>query len=175
MTVQMKIRIDGKKELAAYFAAKPAQIRRATLFTAKQITRELHKELGGAIPRSADTSTLGYRRARAKNTTPKARQRKVRGVVWMGTKKIAAKFVGKPRQGKGVVRVRGHVFQNAFIRNYGSGPVVLQRIAGTDRLKEAKIELPNSAGQAQSAASRARGRIKRVIRERLRRELAKGR
>ena len=171
--MEMKIRIDGKHELAAYFAAKPAQIRRATLFTTRQITNELHKELGGSIPRAADTSILGYRRARAKKTLPKAKRRRIRGVAWMGTKKIAATFAGKPRQGKGVVRVRGHVFQNAFIRHYGSNAVVFQRIPGTRKIKEVKIELPASATQAQAAAGRAQGRIKRVTREQLRRQLAR--
>lgn len=174
MAVEMKIRIDGKKELAAYFAAKPNQIRRATLFTTRQITNELHKELGGDIPRAADTSVLGYRRARAKKTLPRAKRRSIRGVAWMGTKKIPAGWVGKPRQGKNVVRVRGHVFQNAFVRYYGSNPVVLQRIPGTRDLKEAKIDLPASAGQAKSAASKAQGRVKRVMREQLRKQLAKG-
>lgn len=172
--MQLKISIDGQREVASYFAAKPKQIKRATLFTTKQITRELHKELGSSIPKEVSTSIAGYKKARARRTVPKARRRTVRGVVWMGTNRIPAIFAGKARQGKGYVKVRRHKFENAFIMKFKSGHESIMIRKSDGGLKEAMIDLPNSSAQARSAASNAQGRIKRIMRERLRKELAKG-
>lgn len=99
----------------------PKQVKRASRLAVNQITSEIHKELGGEIPREHGTSIVGYRRVRSKKKLAKARGKGLRGVVWQGTLRIQAKYAGKPRKVKGGVKAGKHFFPNAFIMTFKSG------------------------------------------------------
>lgn len=172
--MEMRIRLDGKEQVAQWFKLKPKQIDRATRLTINQVTNELHKSLGGKLPREAGTSVVGYRRVRAKKTLAKARSRANRGVTWMGTMKIPAKYAGRMKQVPGGVQVGRHFFENAFIGTMKSGyEGVFTRIQGTDKIKQAMIEMNNAEAQVITAASWAEGRSKNILAKRLHIELNK--
>ena len=171
----MRIRTQGLKELTAYFKAKPAQVKRAARKTVRQITNELHKELGGTIPRDAGTSVGGFRRVRAKKKTPKGRQRTSRGSVWMGTNRIQAEYAGRAKAIGSDVKVGKYFFKNAFIMKYKSGhEAVILRI-GRGKIAPAYVNLPNSHAITRAAVNKARYRLKDKLRENIRIEFAKGR
>lgn len=172
--MEMRIHLDGKAEAARWFKLKPRQIDRASRLSINQVTNELHKQLGGSLPRDAGTSVVGYRKVRAKKSLAKARSLAKRGVTWMGTMKIPAKYGGRMKQVHGGVKVGRHFFENAFIatmKNDYQG--VFKRIQGTDKIEQAMIDMPNADAQAATAASWAEARYKNVLRKRLHIELNK--
>lgn len=170
--MEMRIHIDNKKEIALWFKVKPKQVSRASRLSINQVTNELHKQLGGSLPRDAGTSVVGYRKVRAKKTLAKSRSKTKRGVTWMGTMKIPAKYGGRMKQVHGGVKVGRHFFENAFIGTMKSGYVgVFKRIQGTDKIEQAMIEMNNADAQAATAATWAEARYKNVLRKRLKIEL----
>ena len=172
--MQFKIRLEGKEQVKAWLKLKPVQINRASRITINQVTRELHKQLGGEIPKVGGTSVVGYRRVRAKKKLAKAgRTRIKRGITWMGTLDIPAKYAGRPRKTKDGVKVGRHFFTNAFVVTMKNGYTgVFYRLPG-NKLEQAMIELPQSDAQAKSAATWANQRASSVLRSRLQIELAK--
>lgn len=121
---------------------KPAHVKRASRLAVNQITNEMHKELGGEIPRAHGTSVTGYRRVRSKKNLAKARAKRLRALVWQGTLRIPAKYAGKPRKVTGGVKAGKHYFPNAFIATMKNGYTgVFKRITGSSKLEQEYIEL----------------------------------
>jgi len=174
--MRINIRLPDRAKLAAYFKAKPNQIRTASRKTVRELVNMGHKELGGALPRSAGTSVVGYRRVRAKKRTPKGRQRSSTGEIWMGTNKIAAKFGGKlrnDRAAKGAYAGRNY-FRNSFVATMKNGYTsIFQRIAGTNKIKERYIAIPKAHGTTQQTAERLRKKMPMLIRANILKELNK--
>lgn len=173
--MKMHIRLEGQKELAAFFRAKPAQIRRASRTTVRQLTNEGHKELGGTIPRTAGTPVGGFRRVRAKKRTPKGRQRSSTGSIWMGTNKIAAHYVGKMSNGHNGAWAGKYFFENAFVAKMKKGyESVWERTSGGG-LKQRYVHLPDARNDARRAADKIEKRLRIVLRKNLEKEMRKGR
>ena len=173
--MRMRIRIEGQEAIAREFKARPAQVRRATRRTVRQLVNEGHKELGGAIPRSAGTPVGGFRRVRAKKTTPKGRQRSSRGEIWMGTNKIAARYAGKMRNdaGAGGAWAGKYFFENSFVATMKNGyESIFERVAG-GKLKQRYVHLPDARGDAQRAADKIELRLRKILRANLAQEIAK--
>ena len=170
----MRITLEDKTKVARWFALKPSQIARASRLSINQVTNELHKQLGGDIPRVAGTTVVGYRRVRAKKRLAKAgRGRIKRGVAWMGTMKIPAKYGGRMKNAGSDAWAGKHFFKNAFVATMGNGyQSIFYRMPG-GKLKQAMIDLPKSDTQAKTAGRWARNRVDRVLERRLRAELAK--
>ena len=176
--MQVRLKVTGQKELAAYFKAKPAQVRRAARRTVRQITNELHKELGGTIPRKAGTTVVGYRRVRAKKKTPKGRQASSRGSVWMGTNKIAAAYAGRLRNDptSGGAWAGKYFFENSFVAKMKSGhESIFQKIKGTNKIRERYVHLPDARNDAKRAADKVELKLRNVLRKNLEIEMAKKR
>lgn len=172
----IRLRVEGREEIAANFKAKPAQIRRATRKTVRQVTNELHKELGGQIPRTAGTPIVGYRRVRAKKTTPKGRQRSSTGTVWMGTNKIAARYAGRLRNDpeRNGAWAGKYFFENSFVAKMKSGyESIFQRIKGSNKIRQRYVHLPDARQDAVRAANKAELRLRKILRVNLQKELAK--
>lgn len=130
---------------------KPKQIERAGRLAINQITNEIHKDLGGEVPKAHGTSITGYRRVRSKKTLAKTRTKRMRGIVWQGTMSVQAVYGGKPREVKGGVKAGRHFFPDAFIAVMKSGHVgIFKRMKGSSELEEERIELE----QAKSIATR---------------------
>ena len=173
--MKMRIRLEGQKELAAYFKAKPAQIRRASRATVRQLTNEGYKELGGTIPRTAGTPVGGFRKVRAKKRTPKGRQRSSTGSIWMGTNKIAAHYVGKMSNGHKGAWAGKYFFENSFVATMKNGyESVWQRTSGGG-IKQRYVHLPDARNNAKRAADKIEKKLRITLRKNLEKEMAKGR
>jgi len=172
--MEMRIRVENKAKVATWFKLMPKQIDRASRLSINQVTNELHKRLGGEIPKEAGVTVVGYRRVRAKKSLAKAGRRKIkRGVTWMGTMEIPAKYAGRMRSEGSDAWAGKYFFQNAFIATMKSGyKGIFYRLPG-GKLKQATIKLPKSDYQAATAASWARARVDQVLTSRLKIELAK--
>ena len=170
----MRITLKDKGKVATWFKLMPKQIDRASRLSINQVTNELHKRLGGEIPKVAGTTIVGYRRVRAKKKLARSGRQKVkRGVTWMGTMEIPAKYAGRMRSEGSDAWAGKYFFQNAFIATMKSGYTgVFYRLPG-NKLKQAMIQLPKSDHQAKTAASWAKGRVEQVLTARLKVELAK--
>jgi len=116
------------------------QVTRASRLAINDVTRKAHKELGGTVPKAHGTSITGYRRVRSKKTLAKARKRRLRGIVWQGTKDIQATYAGKARKVKGGVKAGRFFFPGAYIMRFKSGHVgIFKRVNGV--VTEEMIEL----------------------------------
>ena len=174
--MQYRLKVTGADKIAAKLKATPAQVRKASRSTVRQVVNELHRELGGIIPSHAGTPIGSFRKHRARKTTPKGRQRSSRGSVWLGTNKIAAAYVGRLREDPdaGGAWAGQYFFENGFIRKMRSGHVgIFTRVAGSRKIKQEDVELPDARNDAELAANRAQLRLRRILRQRLQIELDK--
>ena len=163
---------------AKFFNAKPAQIKRATRRTVRTITNDLHKELGGTIPREADISVLGYRKVRVKKKTPKGRGKSSTGSVWVGQNQVQARFAkGRKRNDKarGGAWAGKYFFKNAFVLKAKSGFESIFQRTGKGKLpvKQAYINLPKAQEFTRKAADRAKNRLVPLLEKNLRIEMNK--
>ena len=176
-----RIRLEGKEEVARSLNAKPAQIRRAGRKVVRDTTNKLHRELGGAIPRAAGTPVGAFRRIRAKKRRAKVGQGKISGSVWMGTRKIAAAYVGRLRNDhdRGGAWAGKYFFENSFVAKMKSGHVgIFERIKGKSdtgrvKIKERHVHLPQAREIAKRAAYNARKDLSTRFTKNLKEELAK--
>ena len=158
------IQLDGKKEAARYFTAKPRQIERATRLTINKVVRSMHREAGGTLPRRAGTSVVGYRRARAKRSLAKARRKRTVGSVWMGTMKIPAKYAGKIRSAKGGARAGRLFFKNAFVAKMAHGyEGIFRRKDGGRGVEQVHVDMPNAASDMRRIKDRNGPIIRRLL------------
>lgn len=174
--MKMTLRITGRDEIAKKLKATPAQVRRASRKTVRQVVNEGYRELGGTIPRTAGIPVGGYRRVRAKKQTPKGRQRSSRGEVWMGTNKIAAKFAGKVRNDPttGGAWAGKYFFENSFVAKMRNGyESIFERVHGSRKLQQRYVHLPDARNDAQRSADRMELRLRKILRANLEKELAK--
>ena len=171
--VAVNIKLQGQEKVQRFLKSAPKAVRRASLFTVRRLVSELKKELGSSIPKAAQTSIAGYKKARARGTKPKARSRRIKGQVWMGTYKIPAIYAGVPRQFKNRVKVRSHVFENAFIATAKNGHKYIAIRTGKRTLKEAMIDLPKAPYQAKVAADAAEKRSGAMLSTELNKQLAR--
>ena len=174
--MKFRLRVEGREEIKQTFRVLPKEIRRAARRTVRQVTNELHRELGGKIPRTAGVSVVGYRRVRAKKRTPKGRQVGSRGVVWMGTRPIAARYAGKMRDSEiyGGAFAGQYFFENAFVAKFKTGYVgIFKRNKDSGKLEEQHIELPKAHRDVVSSAEKIRPRMSELLQENLERERRK--
>ena len=171
-----RIRLEGHEAIAKSLNAKPAQIKRAARRTVRLAVTSLHKELGGAIPRTAGTPVAAYRRVRAKKRNAKTRGGRVSGSVWMGTRKIAAAYVGKLRNdpSAGGAWAGKYFFENAFVAKMKSGQEsIFERVEGSNKIKQRYVNLPQARGVAKRAAFNTRKELASQFSKNLALEMAK--
>ena len=182
--MKFRLRVEGREEIKQTFRVLPKEIRRAARRTVRQVTNELHRELGGKIPRTAGVSVVGYRRVRAKKRTPKGRQVGSRGVVWLGTNQIEARFAGRMRDSEtfGGAFAGKYFFENAFVAKFDSGYVGIFKRSESGKTRHGKAELekqyinlPKSHEDAAKAAQEARPRMRELLQENLELERQKRR
>ena len=172
----VRIRLEGKEAIARSLNAKPAQIRRAGRKAVRDTTNKLHRDLGGDIPRAAGTPVGGFRRIRAKKRRAKVGQGRVSGSVWMGTRKIAAAYVGRMRNDpdRGGAWAGKYFFENSFVAKMKSGhESIFQRVEGTNKIRQRYVHLPSAAGVAKRAGDNARKDLSARFTKNLKEELAK--
>lgn len=175
----MSIIHDTKIARQEYFGAKPAQVQRAARLTANQVTNEIHKELGGTIPKRHGTSITGFRRVRAKKTLAKARRKRIHGITWIGRNAIAAAYAGKPKKTKTGAKAGKYHFEGAFVARMKSGHLgIFRRIGGKAKTGKSKIEevtvpLTEAKRQVVRAAKGKRTRIRAIMQDQLRKQLKK--
>ena len=177
----VRIRLEGKEVIARSLNAKPAQIKRAGRKTVRDTTNKLHKDLGGAIPRAASTPVGGYRRVRARKRRAKVVEGGIRGSVWMGTRKIAAAYVGRLRNDpdRGGAWAGKYFFENSFVGKMRSGhESVFERVkgkasTGRGKIKERHVHLPQAREIAKRAAFNARKDLSTRFTKNLKDELTK--
>lgn len=167
--MKINIRVENKEELNQWFKDKPKQINRASRLTVNRITSDLHKRLGGIIPKTAGTSVAGYRRVRAKKTLSKVKNRSkiMRGVVWLGTMKIPAKYGGRTRNVKGGAKAGRHFFENAFVATMKSGYRGIFYRKPDGKLEQAMIDLPEAQENVIQAARWAKTAAPNYLRKQL--------
>lgn len=173
--MKLRLRVEGRGEIAQSFRAFPKEIRRASRRTVRQITNELHKELGGKIPRTAGVSILGYRRVRAKKRPPKANKRLTRGIVWLGTRRIAARYAGRMRDSEtfGGAFAGQYFFENAFVAKFKSGYDGIFKRNDQGKLEEQYVNLPQAHAEVIAAAGKSRSRISELLQKNLEHERRK--
>ena len=171
-----RIRLEGHEAVAKSLNAKPAQIKRAARRTVRLAVTSLHKELGGAMPRAAGTPVGAYRRVRAKKRNARTSKGRVSGSVWMGTRRIAAAYVGKLRNdpNAGGAWAGKYFFENAFVAKMKSGhESIFERVEGTNKIKQRYVDLPQAREIAKRAALSTRKELSSQFSKNLARELAK--
>lgn len=177
--MDITIKVEGAEAVAKEFALRPKQIERASRLTVNQITKELHKELGGQIPKTAGSSIPGYRKHRAKKRLAKAKdKKKIRGVVWLGTKSIAAKYIkGRPGHIAGYGASKGkYVFKNSFWKTMKNGyKSIFRRTKRTKSgIEEERVSLPKSHAESLAALRGKRRTIQNILEAQLRKLFEKG-
>ena len=170
----LSIKIDGTDAIKNEFGLRPAQIRSASRLTVNQVARELQQELGRSIPKQHGTSITGFKRVRAKRTLAKARnsRKRIQGITWIGRNAIAAAYAGKPRNVKGGARAGRYFFENAFVVTMKSKHTgIFKRIKGSNKIEEQTVDLTNAQAQVVHAAKNARGRIRHILQNQLKKKV----
>lgn len=152
---------------------KPKQVERASRLAINQITNEIHKDLGGDIPKTHGTSITGYRRVRSKKTLAKSRKRTMRGVVWQGTMDIPARYAGKSRNVSGGAKAGRHYFPGAFVATVGKNKYrgIFKRIKGSNKLEQVYIELTQAKALANRKAQQKLLQLPAAFRKQYRKQI----
>lgn len=162
MAVSLRTTVDANTDIQALLLT-PREIRRVNRLVTNKLVRAIAKETGGTIPRAARTGVLGFRKKRLFASYARVKQTTVRGSVWLGGNRIAAKYAGKVRNVRGGAKAGKHFFLGSFaatmpngyrsvFHRKADGSLEQDTIPVTNIEKHALASLLNVRGDAESLA-----------------------
>lgn len=153
------------KDAVAALKPKPGEIKRASRLTINKIVNSVHTDLGGTLPRGSGVQVGGFRRVRTKKQ--KAKGSNLRGTVWIGGNKIAAKYVGKPKNVPGGAQAGRHFFKGAFVATMNNGYTSVFKRSQNGGIKEETVDVKNLHPEAQRAVDKHSKGAKKILKSEL--------
>ena len=161
---KIKINLDTAEAVRALNPSK-AELKRASRLVINKITNDVHKDLGGRLPRGSGVQIGGFRRVRTRKT--KAKGNTLRGTVWIGGNQIAAKYVGRPRDVTGGAQAGRHFFPGAFVATMKNGYTSVFKRSQNGKIKEQTVEVKNLHPEAQAAVRRHSATATKILKSEL--------